>query len=278
MKPSRSAATPAADAPATRLMWIDADRTFYAGLLGVPSVRSLGAFTVYASLEAPVRVCLQDEEWQQCALAVVPPFLPHRVQCEGRLIGVLLIEPETLALDCLPDFLRSGPGALHEPVLLERIRATYARLRDAGSTADLSTANFDLTLWGECLPRRVLEPRIQAVVDAIKGDPRGRFSADDCAASVQLSSWRFLHLFKTELGVPFRNFRSWKRARSLLHYVTREASLVNVALEAGYPDSTHFSHSIRQVFGLKPKDIFAGSRKLAVYGDRPVKESPPHRT
>jgi hypothetical protein len=33
-----------------------------------------------------------------------------------------------------------------------------------------------------------------------------------------------------------------------------------------YPDSAHFSHSIRQVYGLKPKDISAGSRRLEIHG------------
>jgi len=84
-----------------------------------------------------------------------------------------------------------------------------------------------------------------------------------------LSFSRFLHLFKQEVGAPFRSFRTWKRARSLLHYVNRESNLAHVALDAGYPDSTHFSHSIRQVYGLKPKDIFAGSRRLAVYDHAP---------
>ena len=61
--------------------------------------------------------------------------------------------------------------------------------------------------------------------------------------------------------------RSPKRARSLLQYVVnQDSSLTDVALGAGYPDSSHFSHSIRQVYGLKPKDIFAGSRKLRVIG------------
>jgi AraC-like DNA-binding protein len=43
-----------------------------------------------------------------------------------------------------------------------------------------------------------------------------------------------------------------------------------VALDAGYPDSTHFSHSIRHVYGLKPRDLFAGSRRLTVLGDSPA--------
>jgi hypothetical protein len=82
-----------------------------------------------------------------------------------------------------------------------------------------------------------------------------------CTAT-RSASW---NLFKQEVGAPFRSFRTWKRARSLLHYVNRDANLAHVALDTGYPDSTHFSHSIRQVYGLKPKDIFAGSRRLAIY-------------
>jgi len=81
-----------------------------------------------------------------------------------------------------------------------------------------------------------------------------------------LSFSRFLHLFKQEVGAPFRSFRRWKRARSLLHHVSCGQHLVHVALDIGYPDSTHFSHSIRQTFGLKPRDIFAGSRKLRIIG------------
>ena len=54
--------------------------------------------------------------------------------------------------------------------------------------------------------------------------------------------------------------------RSLLHHVTRDANLLHVALDTGYPDATHFSHSIRQVYGLRPRDLFAGSRRLTVLG------------
>ena len=38
-----------------------------------------------------------------------------------------------------------------------------------------------------------------------------------------------------------------------------------IAQDIGYPDSTHFSHSIRRFYGLKPRAIFSGSRDLAIY-------------
>ena len=38
-----------------RVMWIDADRVLYAGLLGKPSLRVLGAHVTYAGLDATLR-------------------------------------------------------------------------------------------------------------------------------------------------------------------------------------------------------------------------------
>ena len=54
-----------------------------------------------------------------------------------------------------------------------------------------------------------------------------------------------------------------------------------VALDAGYPDASHFSHSIRDVFGLTPRSIVSGSRRLSLFGEgdasAPGEVAPPPR-
>ena len=80
-----------------------------------------------------------------------------------------------------------------------------------------------------------------------------------------LSASRFLHLFKEETDISFRSFRAWKRARHLLNFANQDLNLAHLAQDIGYPDSTHFSHSIRRFYGLKPRAIFSGSRDLAIY-------------
>jgi AraC-like DNA-binding protein len=86
-----------------------------------------------------------------------------------------------------------------------------------------------------------------------------------CAAEASLSASRFLHLFKQETGISFRSFRAWKRARHLLNFANQDLNLAHLAQDIGYPDSTHFSHSIRRFYGLKPRAIFSGSRDLAIF-------------
>ena len=122
----------------------------------------------------------------------------------------------------------------------------------------------------------VLSFRKHAPALRSRGEP---VTAASCAAAAGLSPSRFLHLFKQETGIAFRCFRAWKRARHLLHFVNEDINLAHLAQDIGYPDSTHFSHSIRRFYGLKPRAIFSGSRDLAIYrsGERVEDSAMPAR-
>jgi AraC-like DNA-binding protein len=254
-------ARPASD----RFIWITPDRVLYAGLLGEPATRTLGSLSVYVAHQGRIRIRLQGGEWATTTAAVVPPNVPHQVVSEVRSISVLQLESETIEVASLPAWLQAS-GAVEVPEFVARLRLRQQDIGRRGAELALHALDFDTQLFGAPLPRRPMDARIGKVVDTIKRDPAAALSAEDCARLVHLSFSRFLHLFKQEAGVPFRSFRTWKRARGLLHHVNRVANLAHVAQDTGYPDSTHFSHSIRQVYGLKPKDIFAGSRRLAIYG------------
>ena len=244
-----------------RMMLVNPDRVFYLGLLGVPSRRCFGAFTLYVARSRPFHLCLDDHHWESQELAVIPPYVAHRIMSDDALIGSIMIEPESVDLEDLPAALT--PNASGDLTLLARIREAYAYLQTVNEQT-AQALDADRLFLGQRLARRTLDPRVATIVDAIKGDPTGRYSASVCAEQAGLSFSRFLHLFKDEVGVSFRKFQAWKRARSLLYHVNRRQTLTSIALDVGYPDATHFSHSIRQVYGLAPKTIFAGSRRLLI--------------
>ena len=154
-------------------------------------------------------------------------------------------------------------SGLERPLFARRIRQAYAQLRQCRD--DIGCGEFDAMCFGEALPRRALDPRVVGAIAQI-----GRFcgepvTAASCAAEAALSASRFLHLFKQQTGISFRAFRAWKRARHLLHFANQDLNLAHLAQDIGYPDSTHFSHSIRRFYGLKPRAIFSGSRDLMIY-------------
>lgn len=255
-------------------MWITPDRVFYAGLLGAPVMHTKGAIIVYVAMEGLLRVRIDGGDWQTTEAAVVQPYVPYEIACDARHALDVMIEPETVDLARLPSLLKAC-GAVHVPEFAQRLRLAHRRLSGAGRTYDLKSSDFDSTFFNAPLPGRALDRRVATVLEHIKCNPSAQSAAEECAAQVHLSFSRFLHLFKQEVGAPFRSFRTWKRARSLLHYVNCDSSLLDVALDIGYPDSTHFSHSIRQTYGLRPKDIFAGSRKLRIISDDTVRSLAP---
>ena len=251
------------------LMLITPERVFYAGLLGRPRARCSGAFNIYVSIEGGLWLTTADGRNSHGEMAAVLPNVRHTIASDHRSVLSIVIEPESVCPGVLEDLVRrlSGPEA---EAFTRRIRAAYRQLRDHHSGDDFSSAEFDCLCLGEALPARQLDPRVVRAILQI-----GRFSgepvtATSCAAEAGLSASRFLHLFKEETGISFRSFRAWKRARHLLHFANQDINLAHLAQDIGYPDSTHFSHSIRRFYGLKPRAIFSGSRDLTIYSSRGI--------
>lgn len=246
------------------LMLITPERVFYAGLLGRPRERCSGAFHLYVAIKEGLRLTIAGGQEVRCELAIVPPNVRHTIISEYRSVLSILVEPESIRAGAGEGLIERMTGPQRE-AFVHRIRSVYEEFRRSGCPGGITTADFDTLCFGEPLPRRVVDARVVRAIENI-----GRFSgepvtADSCATDVGLSASRFLHLFKEETGISFRSFRAWKRARHLLHFANQDLNLAHLAQDIGYPDSTHFSHSIRRFYGLKPRAIFMGSRDLAIY-------------
>lgn len=251
--------------PVAPVMWISRRRVLYAGLLGRHTPHALGATIVYVAIEQPLELRIGGGAWLAAEAAVVPPGVTHQVRSSGRMVGTLLIEPEALEPLQLRERLGTARGVLSIGDLPERFRALCVRLSFEGASAAFDDDRLDCALFGQPLGERTMDARIDRVVRRIREHPCAGHAAGAAAEASGLSTSRFLHLFKAEVGVPFRAFRTWKRARELLHHANRRLNLAHFALDSGYPDSTHFSHTVRRIFGMSPRDLFAGSRRLAIY-------------
>jgi AraC-like DNA-binding protein len=246
------------------LMLILPERVFYAGLLGRPRERRPGAFHVYVALKGGLWLSSADGRETYDDLVAVAPNVRHTIASDYRSAICIVIEPESVRDGAFDEWERRLSGE-ERAFFAHRIRAAYEQLRSRIWRADMTSAEFDRMCFGEALPRRMLDPRVVrsiAQMTRFCGEP---VTAASCAAQAGLSASRFLHLFKEQTGISFRSFRAWKRARHLLHFANQDLNLAHLAQDIGYPDSTHFSHSIRRFYGLKPRAIFSGSRDLAIY-------------
>jgi AraC-like DNA-binding protein len=245
-------------------MFVGPDRVFYAGLLGRPRRRSLGALAIVAALDGRIRVTIEGQAMREVTAAVIPAYTPHSIEADHLCVSAILIEPESVDPAVLTAIETDWAGRCDVEVA-QTMRAARLDLLASAAMRPMKAEDVDAAVFGRVLARRDLDPRIARVLRTMGEDPGSTLSAGEQAEAVNLSVSRFLHLFKEETGVPLRALRAWKRARHLLNFANESLNMAHLALDIGYPDSTHFSHSIRRFYGLKPRTIFSGSRELAIY-------------
>lgn len=102
------------------------------------------------------------------------------------------------------------------------------------------------------------DPRIRAVLITMEQHIEGRLPIEELAASVGLSRRQLERLFmgetKSSPALVYRRVRM-ERAKQLL--VKTKASLIEIALEVGFENASHFSRAFSQTFGKSPTKVRA---------------------
>lgn len=204
--------------------------------------------------------------WHEASAVHVPAGVLHHVTLSCGQVICYLVEPEFADVSVIGQF---GPmpwaaEAVAWDLLFSLSTHELRSWREFGCQAD---GELDRLVLGQPLAARHPDFRMADVVRRIRANPALAWQASDAAVHCGLSASRFMHAFKSEIGVGWRSFRAWKRARALLACVHTGTNLTQVALSLGYPDGTHFSHAIRQITGLRPSDIIEGSRHLSVWNE-----------
>lgn len=102
--------------------------------------------------------------------------------------------------------------------------------------------------------RRLLDARVQRVLELIQQDFTAQHSLETLAQAVSLSSSHLSHLFKQDIGDSIinvlLNMRLGQAAR-LLEFTTE--SLQNIAEQVGFSSAFYLSRQFHQRFGMSPR-------------------------
>jgi AraC-like DNA-binding protein len=247
-------------------MLIGRERLCYSGIYATPKKpRSMGAFVIYVAPSADFDIAANGQSWTERSIFALKPFTDHHIRARcGRIIKIC-IEAETMATADMQFLFEEISDPVRGARLAAHLRDAHREIKRVSGFNGFSVEDFDRHFFSRSFPMRPVDTRLRQVFDIICEDVRNEIlTADECAQISGLSVSRFLHLFKENASVSFRAFRSWKQARRFLDYANRPGSLTHVALDLGYPDSSHFSRSIRRIFGLQPRSIREWLRELQV--------------
>jgi AraC family transcriptional regulator len=107
-------------------------------------------------------------------------------------------------------------------------------------------------------PARRLDARVTTVIDAIRASDDLRMSLEQAADKACLSSTRFAHLFKEQVGLPFSRYMLWRKLTRAMVAVASEGTIAAAAHAADFADAAHLTRTFYQMVGMAPSVLMRG--------------------
>jgi AraC family transcriptional regulator len=218
------------------------------------------AIQIFLALEGTAAIRATGGEWQEGRGLIVRPDAEHSFNARGATGAMLFVDPE------------SSEGAWLQSVLVQDITlAPAARLQgclaELRAFSDRPLESMEVgDLVRECVrafcagapPCRRLDPRVVTVLARIREADDLRMSLEIAAALVHLSPGRFAHLFKDQVGLPFRRYMLWRKVTRAMLAIGRLSSIADAAHAADFADAAHLTRTFHQMFGIPPSVMMKG--------------------
>jgi AraC-like DNA-binding protein len=107
-------------------------------------------------------------------------------------------------------------------------------------------------------PTRRLDSRVTTVIDGIRASDDLRMSLDQAADKACLSSTRFAHLFKDQVGLPFSRYMLWRKLTRAMVAIASEGTIAAAAHSADFADAAHLTRTFYQMVGMAPSVLMRG--------------------
>lgn len=217
----------------------------WAAFRGAAGDNALHAHHAIQAFAGPAAVLADANGARAGAGFVVAADVAHRAEA-GFPSAFLYVDPDTNTGRRISAVLGGGTLALAE--------SDAGRLEDlvaaaiAGACVDPDAALA--ALLGTQAPQHG-GGRVRDALAAFNEDAEG-LDATALARKLGLSPSRVSHLFREEIGIPFRSFLLWSKLKRSLLGVARGLSLTDAAHLGGFADSAHFSRTFTRMFGASP--------------------------
>lgn len=99
-----------------------------------------------------------------------------------------------------------------------------------------------------------MDLRVQKIQQMMRENLHRELSLGQFARSVNLSVWRFCHVFRSEVGMsPIQYLRSLRMERAKYLLESSFLSIKEIGHLVGLKDESHFVRDFKKAYGLSPK-------------------------
>ncbi len=227
---------------------------------GVVPPHSHHAIQIVLALEGEVAVQGKDDAQRAGRGVIIAPDVEHSYDSQGSLGAMLFVDPESTEGIWLRSSLREKitwvPGQRVAACTKELTRFHERPLE--GLEIGALIRHCVQSLSAGVPPTRRLDARITNVLRKIHASDDLRVTLASAARSACLSSSRFAHLFKQQVGLPFRRYLLWRKVTRAMLVIGREDSATTAAYAADFADAAHLTRTFCQMFGIPPTVMLRG--------------------
>ena len=218
------------------------------------------AIQIVVALDGEIAVQGPDQVWLSARGVVIAPDREHAFDARGALAAMLFVDPESTE----GIWLRSS---LQGDVTLLPARRVAACVTELARFRDQPLESLEIgALIRHCVqalsvggcPARRLDPRVTRVLRQIQRSDDLRLSLTTAAKSAFLSPSRFQHLFKQQMGLPFRRYVLWRKVTRAMLAMGREGTATAAAHAADFADAAHLTRTFVEMFGIPPTVMLRG--------------------
>jgi AraC family transcriptional regulator len=218
------------------------------------------AIQVFIAVEGKGAIRAGGEPWREARGFIVRPDVEHSFNAQGAFGALLFVDPESTEGAWLQTGLTADitlvPDARVE-ACVSALRAFVERPLESMEVADL-IRHFVRSFCAGVPPTRRLDKRIKTVLSAIQVSDDLRMSLEVAAEKVHLSPGRLAHLFKEEVGLPFRHYMLWRKVTRAMLAIGKERTLAAAAQKGDFADAAHLTRTFYQMFGIPPSVMMRG--------------------
>ncbi|HYO77609.1 MAG TPA: AraC family transcriptional regulator [Thermoanaerobaculia bacterium] len=228
---------------------------------GVVPPHAHHAFQLVIAIDGEICIKGTTGDWRSGRGLVVPPDVEHSYDGNSAIGAMLFVDPESNEGVWLRSTFRREIAFVPEQRIVpcaDELRTFLERPHEAMEIRALILQCVKAMCAG-APPARKMDERITKVLQEIRSSEDLRISVESAAASVFLSEGRFAHLFKQQVGLPFRRYMLWRKLARAVVAIGRERTLAAAAHAADFSDAAHLTRTFYQMFGIPPSVMMRGS-------------------
>jgi AraC family transcriptional regulator len=218
------------------------------------------AIQIVLALDGEIAACDKNDRWKTGRGVIIGTDVEHSYDSQDAFAAMLFVDPESTEGIWLGSSLQDDVTLIPERRVvacvdeLKRFRERPMESLDPGALI----RHCVHALSAGAPPARKIDSRVTKVLRQIQQSDDLRVSLESAAASAFLSPSRFAHLFKQQLGLPFRRYLLWRKLTRAMLVIGREGTATAAAHAADFADAAHLTRTFSQMFGIPPSVMLRG--------------------